>query len=188
MSKHLEQCCHIKDACYQLCGLDKQTCDAELEKCMEKGCSELPDLTSEELSLMTFDEKQKEIDECNKMKDMVVLNNNMGGCDEYEAEQERHCKCIDEGKVKLQIERILYSFHKKFNSDGIPDKVNELIDKADGNIATFTEILYGLVKKFDGTIRKRKEFAAKIKEFYAGLGVKKVYGTGQGMDQMKTDL
>ena len=154
--KHIEQCCHIKNACYQLCGSNKQACDKELEKCMEKGCTELPDLTSDELSKMTFEAKQKETDECNKMKGIVVLMNNMGGCNEYEAEQQRTCECIEKEKVKVQIERVIYRFYKKFNQDGIPDKVNDLLEKADGNRSTFTKILYGLVKKYDEAIKKKK--------------------------------
>ena len=58
--KHVEHCCHHKQACYQICGSNKQLCDKELEKCMDEGCTELSGLTTEEASSMSEDDKQKQ--------------------------------------------------------------------------------------------------------------------------------
>lgn len=152
--KHLEQCCHLKQACYQLCGSNKQACDAELDKCMEKSCTELSDLTSDEASSLSADDKQKETEECNKMKGIVSLMNTIGGCNEYDMHQRRTCECIDKEKVVDKMERVLRNFYKKFNPDGV-NKVKALVEKTDGKRAMFTKILYGLVKKYPDAIKKK---------------------------------
>ena len=121
---------------------------------MEKSCTELPDLTSDEALNMSADDKQKETEECNKMKGMVSLMNNIGGCNEYDMHQRRTCECIDKEKVVDKMERVLRNFYKKFNPDGV-NKVKALVEKTDGKRAMFTKILYGLVKKYPDAIKKK---------------------------------
>ena len=101
--RHIDHCCHSRNACYQLCGSNKQTCDAEMEKCMEKSC----------------DEAGSEKEDCGKMKSIVSLIGKMGGCNEYDSYQRQNCECVDKGKVEDKMERVLRNFYKKFNPGGI---------------------------------------------------------------------
>ena len=153
--KHVEHCCHHKQACYQICGSNKQLCDKELEKCMDEGCTELPGLTPEEASSMSEDDKQKETEECKKTTGIVKLLANMSGCNEYDGQQRRVCECVEKDKLEEKMERVLRNFYKKYNPDGI-DKVKGLVSKANGKRPMFSKILYGLVKKYDGAIKKTK--------------------------------
>ncbi|KAL7533655.1 hypothetical protein ACHAWF_004577 [Thalassiosira exigua] len=181
--KHIEHCCHAKNACYQLCGSNKQACDAEMKKCMEKGCEELPD-AGDALDDMTEEEVKKEQDECNKTKSIVDLLANMGGCNEYDAHQRRNCECVDKAKVEDKMERVLRNFYKKFQPDGMEkgkiaiafislfsfnvERDNEmrsitnnnlsvkgLLEKAKGKRSVFNKILNGLVKKYPDAIKKK---------------------------------
>jgi len=152
--KHIEQCCHLKNACYQLCGSNKQTCDAEMEKCMEKNCKELPD-SADEWDSMSGEEIKKEQDECGKMKSIVALLGNMGGCNEYDEHQRRTCECVDKDKVGDKMERVFRNFYKKFNPEGA-EKVKGLVEKVQGKRSIFNKILYGLVKKYPAAIKKKE--------------------------------
>ncbi|KAL9187758.1 hypothetical protein ACHAXT_006136 [Thalassiosira profunda] len=150
--KNIDHCCHQKNACYQLCGSNKQACDKEMEKCMAKGCEELPD--SKGKSDMSADEIKTEQDECNKMKGIVDLLGKLGGCREYDAFQRQNCDCIAKDKVKEKMERVLRNFYKKFSPEGI-DKVPALVEKTSGKRAMFNKILNSLVAKYPAAVKKK---------------------------------
>jgi hypothetical protein len=153
--KHIEHCCHLKNACYQLCGSNKQTCDAELDKCMEKGCDTLSDYSTAELESMSDDEINKEKDDCRSTKGIVALLGNISGCKEYDMHQRIVCECVDKDKVGDKMERVLRNFYKKYNPDG-SSKVKGLLDKTAGKRSIFNKILYGLVKKYPDAIKKKE--------------------------------
>ena len=152
--KHVEHCCHLKNACYQLCGSNKQTCDAEMDKCMDAGCDTLSGYSPADLRSMTEEEIKKEKDECGSMKSVVALIGKFSGCKEYDMHQRTACECVDKGKVREKMERVIRNFYKKFNPEGI-SKVKGLVEKADGKRSIFNKILYGLVKKYPEAIKKR---------------------------------
>lgn len=153
--KHIEHCCHMKNACYQLCGSEKKTCDIELKKCMERGCEDLSDLTAEEKESMSEEDTKKEKEECGKMKGIVELIGNMGGCTEYDSHQRSHCECVDKDKQGDKMERVLRNFYRKFNPEAV-DKVKGLLQRAGGKRSIFNKILHGLVKKHPEAIKKQE--------------------------------
>lgn len=153
--KHIEHCCHLKNACYQLCGSNKKTCDAELDKCMEKGCDTLSEYSTTDLESMSDDDINKEKDECRSTKGIVALLGNISGCKEYDMHQRIVCECVDKEKVGEKMERVLRNFYKKYNPDG-SSKVKGLLDKTAGKRSIFNKILYGLVKKYPDAIKKKE--------------------------------
>jgi len=149
--RHIEHCCHHKNACYQLCGSNKRACDVEMEKCMESGCDSLH---GAELLSMTDEEIEKEKEDCARTKSIVSLIGKFGGCNEFDNYQQRACECVDGGKVDEKMERLFRSFYKKFNPEGV-SKVKGLLEKAGGKRSIYNKILYGLVKKYPDAIKKK---------------------------------
>jgi len=120
---------------------------------MEESCKELPD-SAASLNSMSEEEIRKEQEECGKMKSLILLLGNMGGCSERDAQQRRSCECVEKDKVGEKMERLLRNFYKKFNPEGM-DKVEGLLKKVDGKRSIFNYILYGLVKKYPASIKKK---------------------------------
>lgn len=153
--RHIEHCCHLKNACYQLCGSNKQACDAELDKCMEKGCEELSDYSPTDLESMTEEKIKEAKDECSSTKGIVALLGKISGCKEYDMHQRIVCECVDKEKVHEKMERVLRNFYKKFSPEGSL-KVKGLVEKAAGKRSIFNKIMYGLVKKYPEAIKKKE--------------------------------
>ncbi|KAL3826877.1 hypothetical protein ACHAXA_000845 [Cyclostephanos tholiformis] len=152
--RHIEHCCHHKNACYQLCGSTKRTCDAELEKCMNLGCDTLHGYSPAKLSSMTNEEIKKEKDGCMRTKSIVQMIGKFGGCKEFDMLQRSACECVDGDKVGEKMGRLFRSFYKKFNPEGV-SKVKGLLEKANGKRSMYNKILYGLVKKYPDSIKKK---------------------------------
>mmetsp|Transcript_50610 Transcript_50610/g.107808 ORF Transcript_50610/g.107808 Transcript_50610/m.107808 type:complete len:260 (-) Transcript_50610:44-823(-) len=152
-------CCHARNACYQVCGSDKHACDAEFERCLERGCEELPDVERDEpLDGMyeDFAHIEEERRECNEQKAFLVLLVQMGGCGAYDAHQHLSCGCVEKKKLDEGREKLLRSFYEEYNPDGV-GKVKGLVEKARGKKrSAFGKILVGLVNKYPDAV-KRKE-------------------------------
>jgi len=144
----------MKNACYQICNSNKQTCDSDLKKCMKKSCEDLPGLDPDALASMTEEEVAKEKENCDRVKGIVDLLGNMGGCKEREALQRKSCECVEKTKLESKMERVLRNFYKKYNPEGV-DKVPALMEKTDGKRTKFTHILMNLVKKYPEAIKKK---------------------------------
>jgi hypothetical protein len=125
-----------------------------MDKCMDAGCGALSVYSPADLGSMTEEEIKKEKDECGSMKSVVALMGKFNGCKEYDMHQRTSCECVDKGKVREKMERVIRNFYKKFNPEGI-SKVKGLVEKADGKRSIFNKILYGLVKKYPEAIKKR---------------------------------
>lgn len=136
-----EHCCHRKDACWQICGSNKQSCDREMEKCMDKACREI-----------TNDEERRK---CNDSKSLTKMMMSVGGCDEFKSHQSANCECAVKSKAFEKRKRVLRNFYKKFNPEGI-DKVDALAAKAAVKVATFAGLLRSLVAKYPKAIKQEK--------------------------------
>jgi len=155
--KHFEKCCDLQTMCYQVCGMTKEKCDADMEACMTKSCDELPGLAAsyEEKQDLTEEEAAKETDNCQKMVGLVKIIRGMNGCREFEMYQMRNCECVAKNKFAANMERVLRNFYKKYKPDGI-GKVNSLVEKADGKTANFAIILKQLITKYPAAIKRKK--------------------------------
>lgn len=155
--RHIEHCCDRKSACYQLCGSSKAACDAELQKCMERGCEELPALGIDDKEAMDEEELAEEKETCMRMKGLIKLMSDMGGggCAEFEFHQQSHCECVEKDKLEGAMEKVLRAFYKKFHPASVK-KVEGLLEKAAGRRTVFNKILYTLVKKYPAAIKKNK--------------------------------
>mmetsp|Transcript_689 Transcript_689/g.1442 ORF Transcript_689/g.1442 Transcript_689/m.1442 type:complete len:253 (+) Transcript_689:113-871(+) len=153
--KHIEQCCHTKNACIQLCGSDKQKCDAVFDECMEEACESLPANSQHVLEDMTEEETEKEKEMCDRARQLMILYGQMSGCGPYDAHQSLHCECVAKEKVDEKRERVLTEFYKEYNPESV-NKVKGLVEKAKGKKrAVFNNILMGLVKKYPAAIQKK---------------------------------
>jgi len=103
--KPYESCCHQWHACYQICGVSKQTCDTTFETCSKQACG--------------FDDK------CNKDVEINNMMMKLGGCKKYEQAQYQACECAPSHQVPQKREAAIRYFYKKFAPENV-DKAKDL--------------------------------------------------------------
>lgn len=142
--KHFEKCCDLQTMCYQVCGMTKEKCDADMEACMKNSCDELPGLAAsyEEKQDLTEEEVAEESESCHKMVGLVKLIRGMNGCREYEMFQMRNCECVAKDKLVANMERVLRNFYKKYKPDGIgKGRILQISRFVDFSFLSFDSIL-----------------------------------------------
>lgn len=80
-----EECCNGHDICYDTCNRQRQDCDHEFKKCMQKVCKQYR--KSGKLS------SAGKVEECKSTANMMYGGVTAFGCDIYLQSQKEACKC-----------------------------------------------------------------------------------------------
>lgn len=144
----LEGCCDQRNACLQICGASKVTCENEYKTCTSSICNSIED------------EEQKK--SCESSSNMHSLMASISGCMEFDETQNQVCQCVAADKANERREQTLTDFYKKYNRESV-DKVPGLVSKAE-NPRKFATLLSKLVKKFPESIKKIKDPTQKMME------------------------
>ena len=108
--KPYEDCCHQWHACYQICGVSKQTCDKAFDTCSKQACGA--------------------DDKCIKDAALSNVMMKLAGCKKYDEAQYQACECASSAQVASKREAAIRYFYKKFAPDNV-DKAKDLAVKAD---------------------------------------------------------
>lgn len=142
-----EKCCHVRNACYQICGATKEFCDAQFDKCSMAVCD-----------AMTSETAKKE--QCVKDTELQKTLTKFSGCQVYDQAQGTSCECVMKSKVADSRKQVLQRFYKKFVPDSL-HKVDTLAEKAD-NSKKFAGLLLKLVKKYPDCIKSVQDPKQKL--------------------------
>ena len=130
-----EICCDQWHACYQVCGVSKESCDATFSTCAEKVCG--------------ADEK------CHQNAKISHMSIQFGGCQKYDRAQYTSCECVPKQKATDKREAVIRNFYKKHSPDSI-DKAADLAKKADTALK-MAGLLRKLIKKYPESIQRKED-------------------------------
>ena len=94
-------CCDRHDACYQICGIDKNFCESEFQKCLNHLCTR----------------NFKKNDKCSGAANAFVMGVQMFGQSGFLESQESACQCVRTAEVRRHYEALLTSFYERFAPD-----------------------------------------------------------------------
>lgn len=131
----LEDCCHLRQACFQICGMPKKECDESLAKCFGEACGAVKGSPA--------------YDECRKLARIHQVGTMISGCKPYELSQAQACYCVDDdGNRPLDHRAVtlrrLYEIHNRTHLA----RVARNIDRHGRTAAKFAAFLRRLVKRY----------------------------------------
>jgi hypothetical protein len=130
--KAFAPCCDQWHACYQICGIPKQTCDDEFKLCSDELCGD--------------DE------ECTKSAGISKMMTKLQGCQKYDQAQYKACECVLKDKATEKREAAIRYFYKKHAPESV-GKAGELAKKASTS-SKMAGLFRKLLKKYPESIQK----------------------------------
>jgi hypothetical protein len=131
-------CCHMRAACYQICGMEKSKCDDFFKKCNESICDAI---------------ENKELREkCTTSTSMHNMLAGMMGCGPYEHQQHNNCGCMEESKAPAWNKKVIHEFYARFAREHL-HKAENLGSKAKTTSDT-SNLLLKLIQKYPKSIKK----------------------------------
>jgi hypothetical protein len=130
-------CCDQWHACYQVCGVNKATCDTAFETCAKEACG--PETN----------------EQCHKDVNLSNMMMKLGGCQKFNEAQLQACECKPKDAAVVQREAALRYFYKKQAPDNV-DKVPNLIAKADSP-SKLAGLFIKLLRKYPEAIQQKED-------------------------------
>eukprot|EP00937_MAST-01D_sp_MAST-1D-sp2_P001294 g1294.t1 len=145
-------CCDAHDACYELCGMPKATCDRAFHKCMDKVCAAQPG-----------GKRGKKAKECSSAKGMFTLGVGVFGCGPYMAGQQQACLCVPRARAReMEQQHVAGTLARYSQQEGnataraqallakarAPKKKGKKKQQQGGNGDGVPQLLFRLVRKF----------------------------------------
>lgn len=94
------KCCDLHDTCYMTCGVSKEFCEKEFEKCLKSHCKK----------------QYKGNGECKSTADTYTMGVKMFGCVGYQGSQADSCECMSASSVAEQnFAEYAHAFYAKYN-------------------------------------------------------------------------
>ena len=137
-AKPYDACCDQWHACYQVCGVSKNTCDTAFETCAKETCGD-----------------KEENEQCHKDLQLSTMLLKLGGCQKFDTAQLQACECKSKDQAPAQREAALRHFYKKHAPENV-DKVPNLIAKADSP-SKLAGLFIKLLLKYPAAIQKKKD-------------------------------
>jgi hypothetical protein len=132
------ECCDQWHACYQVCGVNKATCDTAFETCAKQACG--PEAINEQ---------------CHKDVNLNNMMMKIGGCQKFNEAQLQACECKPKDQAPAQREAALRYFYKKQAPENV-DKVPNLIAKADSP-SKLAGLFVKLLRKYPAAIQHKED-------------------------------
>lgn len=106
-------CCAVHDACYSICGIDRDFCDTEFTSCLIKQCN-------------TYEKHQAKI--CSSSTGMMTMGVQMFGCQAFLDAQRTACECTTTDTYRSRQSHLLEAgFYK--DSGKTADEVRAVISR-----------------------------------------------------------
>ena len=138
----IDPCCHERTACYQTCGMPKQYCDHQFNRCVDVTCGNFQD-----------DEDEKE---CQKTASLHKMLARMGNCQLYHQTQEKQCECFKFMDAPAKRREFLETLYQQHKAESL-HKVDGIIDKTGDNAVKFATVVTKLVAKHGMVQRVRED-------------------------------
>merc|ERR1712003_449366 len=97
VDERIKHCCDFHDSCYGICGISRNFCDKDFQKCMNKECG-----------------KDKE---CKSSAQMITMGAQLFGCGPFLEGQQSDCDCLDENAFEERVLMTLNELYSKLPQD-----------------------------------------------------------------------
>ena len=139
-------CCHLRSACYQVCGMAKDACDAIFKKCNKSICDKMKSPAQKE--------------KCTTATSMHDLLGGLMQCGPYEAQQKHNCGCLEQSQAPQWRKKVLKEFYMEFAPEQV-EKADGLAAKVDSS-SKMAALLMKLVQKYPNSIEHIADPSAKM--------------------------
>ena len=87
----------VADVCYQICGIEKSTCESQFQRCLSSMCTR------------NFKRNAK----CLEATKAYVMGVQMFGQSSFESSQESACECVPKDSIRNHYETLLNEFYNR---------------------------------------------------------------------------
>eukprot|EP01084_Bolivina_argentea_P262374 443659_1 len=114
LDSRIEHCCDTHDACYSVCGISRDYCDMQFNKCIKKGCGK--------------------DHECASSADMITMGTALFGCEPFLKTQRESCDCLKGHQFNERVTNTLKEMYSKLTDKHkkTDDELQEIQDKYKG--------------------------------------------------------
>lgn len=156
----LTSCCHMRHACYGICGMPRKRCDTNFDECMEAACNGI-----------VGDEDSKK--NCESAKTLHGLTGKLGDCSKWEQAQAGACKCVTKAKAPEKRKQILSDFYKKYNSEKVASLEDDKFKAVVSTQRKFATMLHKVITKYPDVIKFAADpFQQQMEEMMKNMGNK----------------
>jgi len=114
VNNDIEECCDLHDACYSICGISRDFCEQQFDKCLKQKCRNFNNNNNNNNNRHGIKNEQN----CLETINLLTMGSSMFGCQSFVSSQNESCICSDHTNNKMFYDIIdsLYYFVNK-NSD-----------------------------------------------------------------------
>ena len=152
-----EGCCDLHDACYTACGIPKQYCEQQFQRCMKQSCKDKFSQHHKHNSIAS----QQEQYQCTSMAHMFATGTAVFGCGGYQELQDYGCECLAPEQARERMMQYAQHLWAAFNTTHpeLPWALEEtLLEEefatTEKQAQTQGVIMYKLMQKYPAVIDK----------------------------------
>eukprot|EP00483_Globobulimina_turgida_P001601 UN01603 len=97
LDPRVEHCCDTHDACYAVCGISRDYCDSQFNKCVVKGCGKDED--------------------CASSAAMITMGASLFGCEPFLETQKESCDCLKGNDYDERVLDTLKEIYAKLDDE-----------------------------------------------------------------------
>ena len=165
-------CCDLRHACFQTCGVLRRRCVEDFEGCMLARCKVIAQrAAATKKGDEGYEDAQNRKTQCYMSARLHMITTNMGKCESFETAQQRACYCMDLDRVDKRKRQVLEDFYKKHNEGKLDE--TQFIDKLVETKTTarqFGTLLYKLVKRYPAAIVDKRPESKSYEEILSEGG------------------
>jgi hypothetical protein len=129
-----DKCCDLHDSCYMSCGINKNDCEADFNRCLKRHCKDA----------------HKGNKQCEDVANTFVTGVRMFGCNGYVSSQATGCTCVEKEKVHEHNQQVLTNFYQRYNQSKTQEEISDALIKHKGKEGKMWSALY---KKYPQSIQ-----------------------------------
>jgi hypothetical protein len=142
-------CCDVHDSCYQICGMNKNSCDTKFKKCMTDLCQASVLYTYSGDGRTVVSEETIDNEKCNRQAVMYYSATAMMGNSFYEDAQSDHCKCVQKEEVSDHYYSYITDFYERYAPQNINNFKWEKYEEYSAK--QFASLLNALYRNYNAT-------------------------------------
>jgi hypothetical protein len=144
VEEHLTDCCHVHDACYSICGIQRNFCDEQFAKCLKRaGCKRLASKGG------------NAVERCESNVKMLSTGVSLFGCDAFRTTQMDMCSCFEPGRVHGELlEPMLKLMYQKAKVEMTGEQWVNVVRRASSDMHL---TLFRVIEKYNATIITMEE-------------------------------
>eukprot|EP00484_Ammonia_sp_Unknown_P024470 CAMPEP_0197025110 /NCGR_PEP_ID=MMETSP1384-20130603/5541_1 /TAXON_ID=29189 /ORGANISM="Ammonia sp." /LENGTH=166 /DNA_ID=CAMNT_0042453601 /DNA_START=130 /DNA_END=630 /DNA_ORIENTATION=+ len=123
----IAHCCDEHDACYGICGISRDFCDEEFNRCMNKGCGK--------------------DQQCLQSASMITMGASLFGCEPYLQGQRDDCDCLEEFEFEQRVTETLKELYGSLDEEHrkTDEELTQIREKYKGKE---TKLVNNILKKY----------------------------------------